>query len=239
MRKLLSGLLLFGILAGANACRKAERGEGSIVSQTKNIAAFEELILETDCNVEVYKTTDSLSRVEASDYANIIQYILPVIEGNKLYIRQPSNKKIRNSEAKAIIYTNRPLRIVRNNGSGYIVLKNNFDELEVVNVTGSGRIEGETYTDFSQVNVTNKGSGEITFWGYAFRTILNTEGSGNINFRNVRTDVADCNIKGSGNIQINVSLNLSITISGSGNLDYWGYPSVSQSITGSGVVTAH
>jgi hypothetical protein len=239
MRKLLSGLLLFGILAGASACRKAERGEGTIVSQTKNIGAFEELILETSCDVEVYKTTDSLSRVEISDYANIIQYILTTVEGNKLYIRQPSNKIIRNSEAKAIIYTNRPLKILRNNGSGYIVLNNNFNELEVVNITGSGKIEGKMSTTFNLISATISGSGKITFFGEAFKAILNIQGSGAIDFKNVNAQQADCSISGSGDIQVNASQSLHVNISGSGNVDYWGYPNLTQSISGSGSVTRH
>lgn len=81
------------------------------------------------------------------------------------------------------------------------------------------------------------GSGKITPNGSAFTQTIEVTGTGEFDGRNLRGNVGDININGSGKTTINASEVLKVRGSGSGDVFYLGSPTLSITKSGSGKVS--
>ncbi|MFN8360620.1 MAG: head GIN domain-containing protein [Candidatus Kapaibacterium sp.] len=226
----------FACLMYLSSCRlNSVTGTGNIVTQTPAVTAFEEIEIESSCDVVLYQGTDY--KVELTDYENLLQYHKVEVVGNKLIIRTyPDNISMSNSKAKAVITMPDHLKKITIAGSSDVVLQAGFKDIEELNVEGSGNIRGIGAAVMNTIHATVEGSGDISMTGTATVLDLSIEGSGDIDFANVKAQAATCTIDGSGDITVNAANSLSATINGSGDILYYGNPTVSQKINGSGRV---
>lgn len=90
-----------------------------------------------------------------------------------------------------------------------------------------------------EFKLTLTGSGSVTAEGKVHEFMSDLSGSGEVNARNLQTVQARIQLSGSGSMSLTVTNNLKATISGSGEVTYYGHPSkVEPTITGSGTVLA-
>ncbi len=87
-------------------------------------------------------------------------------------------------------------------------------------LSGSGSISGDI--DSEDLVVRLSGSSNIKLSGSAVNAEFACSGSGNINSPELRTEVCNVRISGSGNAELTVNRELSANISGSGNIRYRG-----------------
>jgi hypothetical protein len=117
-------------------------------------------------------------------------------------------------------------------GSGDISLKVETTNLEV-SINGSGDIDISANTQ--QLRAGIFGSGRIAMAGAADGADISINGSGDFTGENCAVQRANVDISGSGNISVNVALELTGSINGSGDVIYTGDPeTVSVSDNGSG-----
>ncbi len=231
----ISSLVLSGCDEGDFAFGKHITGTGSIISKMRTFSKFDEIEIANNSDVEIYKGNE-LS-VEVSDYENIIKYTQASVEGTRLIIKnEPENINISNSRSKVIIHTPVALHILHISGSGNIVLKDAFNELNKISVTGSGAIEAEQPCQLNKLNASITGSGDIQFKGTANDIILHISGSGDMRFSEVKASNVTCSISGSGDASVFATATLEAHISGSGDIEYFGHPTVNSSVSGSGEV---
>lgn len=120
-------------------------------------------------------------------------------------------------------------------GSGEIFGDNVFVENDIeFSVSGSGEIDMAVEAD--DLDVVISGSGEIKLEGFADELDASISGSGDINAFDLPVRVADINIAGSGDVEVNVSDLLDVRITGSGDVLFKGNPILDISIVGSGDV---
>ena len=120
-------------------------------------------------------------------------------------------------------------------GSGDINFKGlNSDSLSI-DLSGSGNISFDNIA-VKTIDSNVKGSGDIKLNGKSDMQNISVLGSGNYLAGNLETGSTDINIPGSGDLTIWVTDQLKIHLDGSGNVSYYGRPTIDQTGNGSGSV---
>ncbi len=82
-----------------------------------------------------------------------------------------------------------------------------------------------------------EGSGDVKLAGKTDKCIVTISGSGELEAKNLLAKRVDISIEGSGDADVHASDTLNVSISGAGDVNYWGNPkNVSQDIEGAGDV---
>ncbi|MBI3233117.1 MAG: DUF2807 domain-containing protein [Bacteroidetes bacterium] len=226
---------LFFILSITGCTMEMVTGTGNITTQKFALQNFEEIEVESHCDVDIYR--DSTYSVTVSEYENLMQYLKLEVVGKKLLIgSKPNNISINNSRAKAVIHMPDVLHKLIISGSSDITMKSGFKDISHLYVSGSGNIKGEESAQMNNISASVDGSGDITMIGTANNVNLSVAGSGNIDFSNIQALTGDCSIDGSGDIKVNASNTLDASINGSGDIYYYGNPTVAKTINGSGKI---
>lgn len=226
-------LVLFGLMALVlSACEKVT-GDGPVVTETRNLTNFSGVDLRMNADV-IYKQAPDY-KVEVSAQDNIQDRLITEVENGKLVVRVKNDVRLRRHEPITITVQSPELNRLRVSGSGKITSTGllNADELEV-DISGSGDIElADLVTGYLDVDISGSGDFKVVS-GMAPEELLRITGSGDIDVANVLAKNVISNTSGSGTTRVNVSDQLRVTISGSGNVYYKGQPSISTSTSGSG-----
>ncbi|MCK5571038.1 MAG: DUF2807 domain-containing protein, partial [Spirochaetes bacterium] len=126
-------------------------------------------------------------------------------------------------------------------------------DIEVLHVSGSGKIFGGNLIEADNVdlkvsgsgdislelNVTSisakiSGSGEIDLSGKTETLDIGISGSGDFYAFDLSAEDVYVTVSGSGNCEVNASEKLDVKISGSGDVEYTGNPRINSKISGSG-----
>ncbi len=217
MRQVISiSILLLGTVFITSCSKSRIKGEGSILSETRQVGNFTEIEANGSSDVEIVPA--STNSVVVTGYQNLIPAYDTKVQGSRLileYKREYIN--VRNNNIKVIVYTN---------------------SANSAKLNGSGNIRFADALSASSVNAEINGSGNISFGANTFQSaVYKINGSGNIDARAAVAENANVNISGSGDVDLTVTKSLKAKISGSGTIDYWGNPSVVDSdIDGSGKI---
>lgn len=125
-------------------------------------------------------------------------------------------------------------------GSGNINI-GSFKQLDDLKLTlaGSGNIQSNgPITIDGQLSASIAGSGNIYLNGSANSTDISIAGSGDCKINELLSNLSKVAISGSGKVFVNATRNLTVNISGSGDVRYVGQPKIKQLIHGSGSVQA-
>lgn len=105
-------------------------------------------------------------------------------------------------------------------------------EMKELTFSGSGNVTSNL--GIASINLT--GTGNVTCLGETDQLSVKLLGSGNVDLEAMRVKNADIKISGNGNVSLNVTDKLNVTIPGVGVVYYSGMPSIQQNITGIGQV---
>lgn len=211
-RALVAGIGMLITVVALTACDEfggGVRGSGTVVTESREVSGFSEIVLSGSGNVVVTVDGNESLTIEAED--NILPLLTTEVSKGRLELGAESAI----SPTQGIIYTisAAAMKGVTVSGSGVVVVTGIDEESFAVRISGSGNVEPSGTT--SDLTVTVSGSG-------------NYEGEG------LGAAIGEVKVSGSGNALVNVIDVLDVTISGSGNIDYIGDPEVSSSISGSG-----
>jgi hypothetical protein len=190
----------------------AVQGSGKVASETRNVSSFSRVALQSSGDVAVSFGDSEAVVVSADD--NLLPLIQTKVQFGQLIISTPFNTSINPVNPIRISVTMKSLEGISLPGSGSI------------NVSG---LQGDA------LKIDLPGSGMISVQGVANRLDITLSGSGNIACDELKVKAATAAIRGSGNISVNASDSLDASISGSGDIQYSGNPSlVNRKVTGSG-----
>jgi hypothetical protein len=210
------------------------KGKGKIVTEAESLTVFSSVELTTSADVQILKS-DSIFKVEVSDYENIIQYLSTKVVSNALVIStKPATTILQNSRAKVIIWMPDNLKSIIVTGSGTVQVDSSFVSLQSLSLSGSGDIKLNDTIDIVKLTTNIMGSGNITAKGKVGTLVAGTSGSGTTYLSDLVAKDASCTITGSGSQYVHATATLKATIIGSGNIEYSGSPIVTSAITGSG-----
>ncbi len=191
------------------------------------------------CLISVVPSKDKITRVTASGTAEFISLIETETEQSKLTVKVKSPKfggssfeKVGNLTVEAGFEQGEKLEIGIA-GSGSVSNRINFIT-SILSIAGSGAIQT---ADSDYVVAKIAGSGDIKFGSAKYSSTLKIAGSGDISADSLGADRASINIAGSGDVKCNSAADVTIAISGSGDISVKDIQkAINATVTGSGDV---
>lgn len=218
------------------AIGKVIKGNGIYKSETRDIAAFTNLVSGGPINVEIAYGTSSELKIEGDE--NILPYIETYVKEGTLKIKVKDGNYVNPKVKLNIKISMTFINSISQSGSGSITGNGDFENNSTTkfNISGSGRIDLR-FGRFNGADISMSGSGTIELKG-TINGDLNTHqsGSGHIDCASAPCDNAIASINGSGSIKINAAKSLDARISGSGDIYYAGTPQINTHVSGSGRV---
>lgn len=167
----------------------------------------------------------NLNTIDASNI-NISSLGSGYINAKSINIKTNAQLKLKNAGYIDLKNVNSKNVVLFNSGSGYVIIKsmtvNNHAQLSTVD-TGSIKIN---HLNVDSLNSKVTGSGDIKLSGSGKSQITSVSGVGNYISPDFKTETANVDLIGSGNITVNVIKSIIISATGSGNLKVIGKPSV-------------
>jgi hypothetical protein len=211
---------------------------GTLSSQTDNreariVTAFTEVSFSIPG--EMYIKSGPEYRVELVGDKSVIDNVITEVTGKKLIIKK--DDWTFNFNEKVILYITMPqVDGLSVSGSGKAVIEEGLNSGSLkLSVSGSGRV---VLSDLESENLSCdiSGSGNIIIEGngHVKNAEITISGSGNYTGQNLILSDVGVHVSGSGNCECNVTKSLIASVSGSGDIFYFGNPKIDARISGSG-----
>lgn len=203
---------------------------------TKSFPISEFSILELEVVGEVYFEQSDSFYMHVEGGKNLIEDIKISNDKDELSIELKNKDKYSANKNKLIIRVGSPhLSFVDFNSVGAFFIENNFkgDQLTIEN-NGVGEMKNnEVYV--TTMNINSKGVGAIEVRGTAINTLVKSDGVGEIDSRNLKSKNTTVKCAGIGSISVHASEIIDISLSGIGNVNFYGNPAdVNTNISGLG-----
>jgi len=210
-------------------------GSGTVVAESRQVGGFEKVTLAGEGIVSI-TTGDAASLVIETD-DNLMQYIETAVGGGELEIRTQEGIDIDPSDGVMYRITAPSINALRLSGAGDIDLDQARANRVTVELLGAGDIE-IGFVDATELTMSISGVGRVQTAGEVDSQELSLTGAGSYEGRELLSTTAVVSATGAGSAEVWVTGNLDATISGIGNIDYYGSPQVTESITGIGTLNA-
>jgi len=232
--KIYQSFLFLALILLMASCDDAYVKPGDDAVETRALTEFHKLELNGCINVTFQKSEVFEVRIEAGE--NHLAFVDTDVVGDWLLIDERISA-IGNNDVRAFVRAPNLDEIILN-GSGDIDATGLDAQNIEVKINGSGDMNVDALSDLMIASV--HGSGDITLLGNTIDLDLSVKGSGDINARNSVCDFAEVHVKGSGDVKVNVIQELFASVTGSGDIHYWGNPEiVNTNVSGSGDILEH
>ena len=234
MKKIICiSFIITGILLLHNCMIGCVVPSTKISTEARSVPEFNGVSLQINGTVTLHSGNPAPLTIRTND--NILPHLRTEVIGKSLVIR--FDKCISGSPTIEIDATLPDLQLLEISGSGKIIGVDTFYGNEMAfRISGSGDIIARI--DGGNVESRISGSGSITLSGQVDSQNITISGSGYLNGIDLISSGASVVISGSGTCKLDVSRKLVTRISGSGDVVYKGAPEVKSSISGSGNVRA-
>lgn len=217
-------------------CGESIRGTGDIVEENRDISNFQSLLTEGSINVKIIPGDRYALKIVGDD--NIIPYVVTEIREDELSIHYQDRVSISNAHTHVEV-TVPFLNKIKTSGSGDISSEGTITNNKMIEISSAGSGDIQLSVNSPAVKIVGAGSGDFELSGETRDLNYSGSGSGDLNCRALKAENAKISIRGSGNVNVFASNTLSANIAGSGNVFYWGNPSLqSVNVAGSGKMRA-
>jgi biopolymer transport protein ExbD len=209
MKKMIA-IAVIGIFTLTSCQWQRIRGDGSIKTETRDVAAFEAISCDGGYEVQIDCQEKQSLSIETDE--NLLPLIKTEVHNKTLHVY-----------TKGMLFPSNRIRIA----------------VTVPNLT-EFTTNGSTDSDINKVNndaleVNIHGSGKMYLNGKSGTVKFSTSGSSKIDATSLISENSDIQINGSGNIQVYATNSIDVQINGSGTVKYRGDPKkINQQINGSG-----
>ena len=191
-------------------------GGGPTVTQTRDVAAYTELQVAGDANVDI--VPGDTREVVVTGGKEVIDRVRTEVEDGVLTVSIKDH---------GIVIGADPFDDVR--------VEVSAGALDTIDVTGASDLQlGRIDKDALTIHIS--GPSDIDASGTVGALTLDIEGPGDAHLRELAARTADVQLAGAGDAELNVSDELNVHVEGSGDVTYRGHPTVRQSVEGSGEV---
>jgi hypothetical protein len=211
MKKLLL-ISLVSIFALTSCNWHRIRGNGSVKTETREVAAFEAITCDGAYEVQIDCQQKQALTIETDE--NLLPLVKTEVHNNTLHIY-----------TKGILFPTERIRVA-------VSIPN------IAEFTSNGSTNGDINNiNNSALDINIHGSGKLHMNGKSGRVNISTSGSSKIDATSLISENSDIQINGSGNIQVYATNSIDVQINGSGTVKYKGEPkNVNQQINGSGKI---
>lgn len=235
-KKIIFVLTLLSLLISASSCKKSPLTNGKVVTETREISAFDTLYLYD--NIDVTLICSDTYKIEITTGENLMPNIISESNGEMLLLRNdnicnwlrsydcPLKAKIYyKSGIKSIIYES-----VGDLTSDTYISNDTLSRFDLNIENGSGNIDLKINSDNIYVK-THDGTNEIKMEGIADYIYIYQVGLGPIDILGLPTKKADIYSYGSNDIYVNCSKTLNANIYDLGDIYYKGQPEIKSNIS--------
>jgi len=223
-------LALLALLTGC----AAQVGNGVSATQVREVDAFDSVRNTLFAELEVAVGGEQTVEVECDE--NLVDDLLTRVEDGTLVVTSPPHTTLM-PRTDCVVWVSLPeLVSAESSGSGGVRASGEAVGLERARCSGSGTVVVEGI-DTTSVEADSSGSGGIELDGVADEVDLENSGSGGIDARDLSCDEAALDNSASGSVHLTVYGEVSVELSGSGDIVLYGDPQVvDQRDTGSGQI---
>ena len=239
-------VLMFLFITGMQA-QTVTPSKKYITKELNNVSNFSSIKVLGSTDVEYRQSSGSKTEISIYGSDNLVDLLEVSTANGVLQVNIKKGVKILSGERRLKVIASSPsLDEVDIKGSADVYLKGTIKGNDLnLNITGSGDIEAENlqYTnvyawvkgsgdiDLKNVKATIvmsevNGSGDINMKGSAQKAALTVDGSGDIDAEKLAATNVVATVAGSGDIVCYASGQLDAKVSGSGDIEYKGSPSV-------------
>lgn len=228
---------LFGF-DGSDEAPSAGRlgGSGNVVIESRDVSGFDAVSLLTEGQVIITQGEEEGLTVETDD--NLLPYLETEVRNGTLTLAptdEASNRDLDPSDGIVYRVELASLSELSLIGAGTMEMDSlETGELELV-LTGAGDIRVAAL-EADQLTSRILGAGSITAAGRVEVHEVSLLGAGDYRGGDLRSNRATVTIPGTGRVELWVTEDLEVTIAGHGDVAYYGRPTVSQTVLGSGEV---
>jgi len=235
------GLLIIGLLitaCGSNTIlgsREVIKGSGNVITESREVSGFDGVSHTGIGRVIITQgDTESLT-IKVDD--NLMEYITSEVRNGTLELGFKENIRFDTSTSVLFQVSAKDLNAIDSVGTGSIEMEIlNTDQIEIsTSGTGSIIIDQLTATDLV---ADAEGTGEIKLAGAVETQQITQVGTGDYNASDLESQTANVVVTGTGSVVIWVLDALDVEITGISKVSYYGSPTVTQSITGTGSLTS-
>ncbi|MGI8837360.1 MAG: head GIN domain-containing protein [Pyrinomonadaceae bacterium] len=208
---LLSALLLFS--SGCHlAMHENVRGSGVREKQKREVASFTSIATNGAFDIDVVCQKPQSLEIEGDD--NLLSLITTEVSNNVLHIKSNGSFSV-----------NDPIKV-----------KISVPNLEGIATNGAGKIEVSGLKN-EKFEIEANGATTIRAAGETKLIDINTNGAGKIDAHNLRATRGLVEAKGVARVDVNVTEQLDVTVSGPSHVTYEGDPVVNKTLHGPGSIT--
>ncbi|MCB0471768.1 MAG: DUF2807 domain-containing protein [Flavobacteriaceae bacterium] len=235
MKKLMLLAVMFGITMSVNAqwFNKKVKGNGKIVTITRNVDSYDQVAVAGSFNVELVAGTEGKLTVQMDE--NLLEYLVTEVEGSKLKIRWEKGINVYTKSKLLITVPFEDIYGVALAGSGDIIA-NDIIKGDSFGAALSGSGDMNLKVDVNSLKTAISGSGDIDVAGNSVTLDCAISGSGDFDGSKLNSKEVTVAIAGSGDASVGTVADLNVKIAGSGDVTYSGNPKKNVKISGSGSV---
>lgn len=235
---LLVGFILMSTAAQAQWWKRI-KGNGNMVTETRNTAAYDKIAVAGFFDVHLVKGEEGEITLKGEE--NLLEYISTTVKNGVLLIKVKQKVNLSTSWNKSISLRVPVTEIngVKLSGSGDVTSEVTLEapDFEIA-VSGSGDIVLDVDAQFITTKVS--GSGDIDLSGKAKDIAIKVSGSGDVNAYGLEAQNAKVEVSGAADVKVHATGLLEARVSGSGDVRYKGNPKkVSSKVSGSGDVSQY
>jgi len=230
MNKLFVVLLSIALFTSCNFFKNCVEADPEIITMDLDLKTIKELSLESNIEVHIQQSDDQ--RVSIEGPANYLELINKKVDNGEWAVR--FSRCLKESAKVKLNVSIENLEALEINGSGRIIGINQFigDDLEL-DISGSGDIDLDL--DYKSLSNEINGSGNLRLSGIVKSQEIDINGSGDVLAIQLNSDDTEIEINGSGDVEVAASHSLSVEVNGSGDVKYMGNPKeLNSEINGSG-----
>jgi hypothetical protein len=211
------------------------QGNGIEKSEPRQVAAFTRIDNQMAAEIDI--TTKQTQRIDVSADENLLQYIKTEVIGGTLVISTDNAfANISQSRPMRITIAMQTLEAISNSGVGTITATPVETARLSLILSGAGNIITNN-VKVTELSSTISGVGKVQTQGSAERAIVRLSGAGNLQARDLAVQNGNVTVSGVGSAYVSVAQVLDATVSGAGNIVYYGKPAtLNSTVTGVGSI---
>lgn len=228
----LLGLTVFG-LSACNA--RLVRGSGDIVVESREISDVDSISLEGLGRVIITQGNTESFSIETDD--NLLRHIETRVENGTLTIQWSGDTVLQPTRGITYRVGLRDLNSIQASGAGDFEIDTLATDRLSVNFSGAARL---TIDDLrtGEIDLEISGASEIELAGQAESVGLELSGLGRFDAADLEAERVVIDISGGGSARVWAHESLDLSLSGLGEVSYYGNPEVSQDISGGGQIVS-
>jgi len=208
------------------------QGEGDVLTETRQVEGFDKIEVNGLGEIIVELGTEEALTVEAEE--NLLPYLETYVRGSSLVIEIEDGTTIIPTKSLTFYVTVVSLEALSISGAGDVQLPDLDVDRFSIDLSGAGNIDIDSL-NANSFDVSLSGVGDLSvFDGQVSSQEITISGAGKYNARNLESDDAEITISGVGSATLRAENYLKVSISGGGDVSYYGNPDVDSDISGMG-----